>query len=278
MTRHTLVEVFSQEFACYRTHADRTLASAWTAMKTKGFSLQNLWAAYKHLAVSILPVATVDSLLFVKGSWDSVQGDLQKVVESELGEAMFGFALCINTSSMASKTITDSIEATLGGRDITVALVEKARAEISTELDSLPNRSSLNAPRNIDMKYRGVKLTLKAKSLFDELNLRLDCKIRNVAISHTPAGSHQPLLTPLFCELSILEQASASFRVDAELLAQVNAARRCANEALDREYHDDSAQVKQTLEDNMSVFDMVDASFRIEVEWFSAVTSTEARD
>lgn len=85
-------------------------------------------------------------------------------------------------------------------------------------------------------------------------------------------------MTPLFFELSILEQASANFRVDAELLAQVNAARRCANEALDREYHDDVAHVKQTLEDNMSVLDMVDPSFRIEVEWFSAMTSTEARD
>lgn len=277
LVRTKVPQRYEKEFQCYKKQADRTLVYAWTTMKAKGFSLQSFWAAYKPLAATVLNATIVDSLLKAKSSWADYQGDLQVVAKSELGESMFSFALAANTAHEASATIDDMIKVKLNATRITEDMVALARQQIIAEVEKLPNRSMLNVPRLVDMCYRDHTIKIKAKSLVDEVNLRVDIFVRNMAIGYKPEGQGAPALTPLFCEMALVPFKASGIQVDDDCLSAINAARASANEFLAQEYHDSGSQVVQSLAENESVYDMIDPSFRIEIAWFSSMNTDGAR-
>ena len=68
-------------------------------MKAKSVSPSIFWAAYRPWAHVVVNTDTVDALLNVTGSWSDHQAMLDEIVQSELGSAMFGFALSVNISA-----------------------------------------------------------------------------------------------------------------------------------------------------------------------------------
>ena len=143
----------------------------------------------------------------------------------------------------------------------------------------LPNKSSLNINRIIELTYRGKALKLNAKTLYDEVQLRLDCHVRNVAIRVDSSGGADRLLLPLFCENSLVPlEAPVVRKIESELVSAANAARACANEAVPKEGHQCGEQVISALKDNEQVMEMIDSSFRIENAWFIAMSSSGAQE
>lgn len=279
MVRTGAVEKHLGEFECFKKQADRTLCVAYGTMKSKGFSLQNFWAAYRKLGATVMNATIVDSLMSVKSSWADHQGDLSAVAKCELGEAMFSFAIVATASVSAGDRLQETVTAKFANiAHIKADYLQAKRKEILEEIEKLPNRASLNVPRIVDMWYRGRLIKVKVKSIIDEANLRVDLELRNLAIN-SPAGPDGKMaLTPLFCELALVPVVPKMVVIDEECLSQANAARMCANESLSCELHEDGTQVIQSLTDNEAVYDMIDPSFRLEVGWFASMHSVGAKE
>ena len=272
IVRHNLEIDMADEVNFFKKQADRTLTFAWTSMKSKGFDPTIFWDGYRSLAHLVLPVLAVDRIMAVKDSWSKHQSDLEVVVESELGSSMFDYAISVNASDRVGDFIEEFVGKQFHGKEVTQTLYNDTQKLLLAETKKLPYRTSLNVPRVVKLAYRGVEFKITAKTVFDEISLRLDCYARNVGITYVPDGKTEPTLVPLFCEASLLPIVKQSTqKIELSVLAAANVARKTANAALSEERRTQGTRVQECLQTNEDVFNMLDASFRIEVCFFNAM-------
>ena len=69
MRKHKLAAAYPAELGAVKSHLDQVLTTAYTQMKSKGFSPVQYWSSHKKWAELVCPVATIERLLIVQGSW-----------------------------------------------------------------------------------------------------------------------------------------------------------------------------------------------------------------
>lgn len=272
---------YPDEWPFFVNTADATTAHCYVSMVGKKFTVESFWMAYKKFAGMFMSETIVADLLLVKarkGDWLEVQDNLAQVTKFQTGKLMFGFAVFSNATLQISSFMNTFIEDRLKVAHVTRTLVNQLKEDLLNEARKLEGVETLDVPHIIQITYRGVVEKIEAKNVSDEVTLRVDCAVRNIGIKFKKEGSNQPVLKPMLCEFDLVPFQADVKTIDEDVLEHMNAVRACANECVPKDQWMDGVAVMQALQENESVFDMIDSSFRIEMAWFIKMSASGARD
>ena len=271
--KHNLVAAYPAEFGALKSHLDHVLTTAYTQMKSKGFSPVQYWSSHKKWADLVCPVATVERLLAVQGSWAGHYDAIAEVVGSSLlGAKMFGFAAETSSAVGISAFIDSEIKQRLDGVDLTVQHVDDVKTAILKECQArstLPKHMAVK-PRDVELVYRGEKVVVVAESMWEEICLRTSLYVKLAAMgSHKEAGASAYLIG-MFCENDLKPLGPLTVRaIEEELFATHQSARASANSQLTKTRHAVGEHVMQFMEEHLEVLLMIDGTLVMEAAFFS---------
>lgn len=248
--RFNLQNAFKDEFSAFSDQVDRTLMQVYSAMKSKGFKLCQFMETYRSECELLLPVASVDRLMLVTGSWAGHEADITLVVTSSaLGKKMFQFAADVNLSHSIGKVMDDVLKNVLGIEDpLTAAMVIDARTQIQKELEDRGAFTTLDRTRVIEVSYNGADLKLKVSSVLEEVNIRVATFLKREGLRSLDVGGQQ-LVDPLFCEDGLLLDVRVKRPrvIAAEVLRSFQSARKTANAQLSAVRQEVGEHVKEPV-------------------------------
>ena len=216
----------------------------------------------------VLPLESADILFLNCGSWAASQQHVIAVVHSsDLGKAMFGFAVEEILGALVKKEVQQFIDELLALDEITTEIVKTTRKELLKDLMNREGMAYLSAHREIEISYRGVALAMLVSSLSDEVDMRLAAALRAEAL-------RLGMLPGLACELELIEYVSPitkDIKIDALLLADNKAMMETAISSLKALDITEGSKVVEHLNKDELKYRQVDERFDIECAFFRAI-------
>jgi hypothetical protein len=259
---------YNDELDVVRPHVDKTLMAALSSMKSANVPMKVFWVTYSDMAKYIVNTTDVDTLLDVRGDWGQVGGQLEAVTgSSQLGMAMFGFALYEHQVLRCSKIIEAEVLILAGGQ-VTQAAIDQVQVRVVKKMEELPGHEKLNVVRVVGVAYRGTVVKVQVDTLRQEIEFKIAAFLKTQALSIKGAGGISKL-TPLFCEMALaVVLPPFAHGIDNKLVERFNLARTTANGMLAVIDHSNGLYVKNALDTKLDVLTQIDSTFVIEAAWF----------
>lgn len=265
VARVSAFRVFEAECRLMKTHIDLALQKSFAHMKSQGVGCSVWWESVRSVGRMLLPEADVDTVLKCSTTWDSVREELKRIQNScEVGRRMFSAAARQLSENESSAIVQQWVEF-INGKDITTVLVAEAREKLKGALQAVGMDVHASFSRRyVEIVYRGVSLRTSVHSLLDEWNLRLEAKIREVAVL---SGA----LPGLWCECELAPRSGASaLKVEESLIANAKRMRAAALDFLPTVHDQTSEQIQETITKKQSTLQQIDRYSKIETLFFEA--------
>ena len=174
--------------------------------KCKGAAVKpsHVIATHRSITSLLIPLADIDRLLSVQGSWEGSEIPLARVVQSpRLGALLFGSACTSVIGAALDRIVGIGAESMFEiDRPVSLGDIVLLKRECMRQWHESHGALAISEKRVVTVVYRGVQLPLKVTSLLDEADIRCWAAIKTAAVN---AG----LLTPLFLENDLVSDRAA---------------------------------------------------------------------
>jgi hypothetical protein len=208
----------------FRPHLDLALAAQFGKLKTLGLAIEGFLKRFPA-AYLLLADADVAAVLAARGSWDSVEQEVHRLVHgSNLGRTLFGFAADLVMAASFSRKLDCVLDDFWAMEAVTsqdfAALLQRS-VSILTDLGGTRlGRREISVPFLPDLAIKVVVSTAA-----DEAELRLKAAVKAAALGQVGG------LRPLPWERRLVGQVSGgTCKVHWECLAEMVAAREIAGQ------------------------------------------------
>jgi hypothetical protein len=259
--------LFPDEMEIMKEWFDNVLCAAYKKTKGAQGKPSEFLTRYKTVCRLVLNIADVDVVLAATDSWDGIGHQLARLGATRLGMMLFGKALIQVQGEIVKKTVVDAIDAMMiaDGKIQSEAVValKKKMADVFDDMDL----SLLPEHRLIEFEYRGCSVKMKVRTVIEEVELRTWASIKAYAAA---CGD----LVPFHCEEDLIDGAASTDytgKFAADILDDMNAARKSANEAINAHATKDAESIVGLLKRREAFFVAVDRWFVIEVAFLASM-------
>ena len=220
----------------------------------------------RDLVLVLLPQKELDELLDHTGAWHLAEQQLIKVVtSSSLGKEIFGFAIRQVLGSIVTRETDAALQALSAKKKLEDEDVKQSKKELLQKLGAEPGMKELADKRTIQVEYRGVQLDINIGSLVEDVDFRYAACLKSEAVD---VG----LINPIFCENDLVRARPAGLhegRLQESVYCRWESARDSINEWLEASSSQEGATVVSLLTKKEAGMRAIDATFRLEVQFFS---------
>ena len=152
ISRHHLFEEFVDFFEVVKPHINLTLLKCYENARKQNMKIMDFINLYHDEVLLLLPDAALAKIIGHTGEWLEVETELQELVSSsELGLAIFGFAIKKTLAEVVAKTIMAKLEELVKSKTVGSDEVMRFRKALHVELNMIQNINALPERRAIEV-------------------------------------------------------------------------------------------------------------------------------
>ena len=242
-----------------RAFHDVTLCAAFERGRLAPLEFMEL---HQDLCKLVLPEAAMAAVVASQADWGAVSQHLNKLVaSSQLGLALFSFAVVDTLATRLSAKITEQLAALDTGA-LKWEVVNMLRAKMVQAAEAMENVALMPSRRVVEVVYRGKKFTAKVSSISQQVSLCVAAKWKTVAVQE---GSLKQLWTEemLFGAESI--KPASTMRVGADMICAASAALTECNKHFTEDEGSSGSSCLNAMRPKFGQCFAIDGEFAVEV-------------